>query len=714
MWYLEKNHCLSNSQSGFRKGRSTTDCLVKLTSDLQEAVIQNKHTIVVFFDIMKAYDTAWKHGILMKLHQFGLEGNLPIFIQNFLMNRKIQVRVRSATSSTMAINEGVPQGSVLSCTLFAIAIDHVIRALPPSVKATLYVDDLTIYASGSKSMAERQIQTAINKLTAWCNKSGFQFSASKTVCMHVCRQRDGMIWCQNPSPELKLGKEVIPTKSAHTYLGVIIDQRLKWDKHVEYIKNDCKRRMTLFKHISHADWGADTKTLLKIYQAFILPKIEYGVEAYGSACATTLSKLDPIQNQCLRTATGAFRTSPINSLEVIAGFKSLKESRDEKFAKYIVRALASPTNIVKDILQEKVLPILDEPNQEMTILRKNSFLQRSKEAILRININQDAIWIEEPQENPPWGATNLQTCENPLQGPKGKTHETILKNMFSQHIRTHISSRHFYTDGSKTKDGTAFAAVEPASNTCKARKMAEPVSVFTAELTAIHYCIVATKSTTDEAIVIFSDSKSSIQAISSPQNKHPLITAIRSDIYASKNQYCLCWVPSHVGVSGNEAADKLARDHTKDNNTMANLLIQSDVKNHIKQMAKVEWKQRWSDTTQQNKLRQITDGLTPLPNTSCSNRRWERVLTRLRLGHTRLTHGPLLTNGALPTCGECGDEERLSVKHILTECEAYRHARLRCFQSSNLTLKSILVERDTSPGGPLAKFISMIGMMNSL
>ena len=275
MWYLEKNHCLSNSQSGFRKGRSTTDCLVKLTSDLQEAVIQNKHTIVVFFDIMKAYDTAWKHGILMKLHQFGLEGNLPIFIQNFLMNRKIQVRVRSTTSSTMAINEGVPQGSVLSCSLFAIAIDHVIRALPPSVKATLYVDDLTIYASGSKSMAERQIQTAINKLTAWCNKSGFQFSASKTVCMHACRQRDGMIWCQNPSPELKLGKEIIPTKSAHTYLGVIIDQRLKWDKHIEYIKNDCKRRMTLFVFSSRYTKPSSFQKLNMVSKLMVQPVLQH-------------------------------------------------------------------------------------------------------------------------------------------------------------------------------------------------------------------------------------------------------------------------------------------------------------------------------------------------------------------------------------------------------------------------------------------------------
>ena len=378
-WYLEKNNCLDNIQSGFRSGRSTTDCLVALTNDLQEAVIQNKHTIVVFFDLMKAYDTSWKHGILTKLYDFGLRGHLPIMIQNFSYGRKIEVKVGPVRSDPVEVLQGVPQGSVLSCTLFAVAMNEVTRILPPNVKSALYVDDLTIYASGTKTTSERQIQMAINRLSKWCNKTGFQFSAPKTISMHICRQRNGFNWCRNPSPELTLGRAPIPSKEEHTYLGLVIDQRLKWDKHVQYLRKDCQRRLTLFKHISHADWGADTKSLLRIYQSFIPPKIEYGVEAYGSACASTLAKLEPIQNQGLRTATGAFRTSPIDSLEVLAGFKSLKASREEKFSKYLIRALVTPSNTVVDIIRGRILPDLSEPYGEMTLLRKNSFLNRSKD-----------------------------------------------------------------------------------------------------------------------------------------------------------------------------------------------------------------------------------------------------------------------------------------------------------------------------------------------
>ena len=328
---------------------------------------------------MKAYDTSWKHGILTKLYDFGLRGHLPIMIQNFSYGRKIEVKVGPVRSDPVEVLQGVPQGSVLSCTLFAVAMNEVTRILPPNVKSALYVDDLAIYASGTKTTSERQIQMAINRLSKWCNKTGFQFSAPKKISMHICRQRNGFNWCRNPSPELTLGRAPIPSKEEHTYLGLVIDQRLKWDKHVQYLRKDCQRRLTLFKHISHADWGADTKSLLRIYQSFIPPKIEYGVEAYGSACASTLAKLEPIQNQGLRTATGAFRTSPIDSLEVLAGFKSLKASREEKFSKYLIRALVTPSNTVVDIIRGRILPDLSEPYGEMTLLRKNSFLNRSKD-----------------------------------------------------------------------------------------------------------------------------------------------------------------------------------------------------------------------------------------------------------------------------------------------------------------------------------------------
>ena len=83
VWYLEKNGLLAKQQCGYRSNRSTVDHLVRLETFIKDAFIHNQHLVAVFFDLQKAYDTTWKHGILQDLHSMGLRGNLPIFIGNF-------------------------------------------------------------------------------------------------------------------------------------------------------------------------------------------------------------------------------------------------------------------------------------------------------------------------------------------------------------------------------------------------------------------------------------------------------------------------------------------------------------------------------------------------------------------------------------------------------------------------------------------------------
>ena len=93
VWYLEKNGLLAKEQWGYRANRSTVDHLIRLETFIRDAFIQNQHLVAVFFDLQKAYDTTWKHGILKDLHDMGLRGNLPIFIGNFLSERTFQVHL---------------------------------------------------------------------------------------------------------------------------------------------------------------------------------------------------------------------------------------------------------------------------------------------------------------------------------------------------------------------------------------------------------------------------------------------------------------------------------------------------------------------------------------------------------------------------------------------------------------------------------------------
>ena len=114
-------------QSGFCKGRSTTDQLVRLETFVREAFIQKQHAVVIFFDLEKAYETTWKYGILKDLHDSGLRGRL-LFISGFFSDRKFQVRVGGTYSKVCEQEMGVPQVSIFSVTLFCLKINSIVKA----------------------------------------------------------------------------------------------------------------------------------------------------------------------------------------------------------------------------------------------------------------------------------------------------------------------------------------------------------------------------------------------------------------------------------------------------------------------------------------------------------------------------------------------------------------------------------------------------------
>lgn len=153
VWFLEENNVLDINQSGFRRNRGTIDNLATLHTDIMEAFSKRRDLIAVFFDIRKAYDCVWRPLIFKKLNSIGMSGNIVAFISNFLSNRNFCCMNGNTLSDTFPIENGVPQGSVMSVTLFLLAIDEILTNVTTGVKAMLYADDLVIYASGKKISA---------------------------------------------------------------------------------------------------------------------------------------------------------------------------------------------------------------------------------------------------------------------------------------------------------------------------------------------------------------------------------------------------------------------------------------------------------------------------------------------------------------------------------------------------------------------------------
>jgi hypothetical protein len=117
--------------------------------------------------------------------------------------------------------------------------------------------------SRSKSLIaiERQIQHCLNGIQKWADKNGFQFSQSKTVCMHVSQLRSA-----NADPDLKLYGVHFSVVTEFKFFDLIFDRNLTFKQHIRYLEDRCFKALNLFRVIAHKDWGADCATLLKFVQ----------------------------------------------------------------------------------------------------------------------------------------------------------------------------------------------------------------------------------------------------------------------------------------------------------------------------------------------------------------------------------------------------------------------------------------------------------------
>ena len=216
-WFLEANNIITDYQSGFRLHPSTNDHLVRLETFIREAFIKKEHLVTIFFDLEKEYDTTWKYGIMKNIHDIGLKGRLPLFIQNFLNDREFKVKVGSTLSELHKQEQGVPQGSILSVTLSSIKINDILKNINPGVDCSLYVDDFLIcYRSKNMHTIERQLQQNLNNIQDWATKNSFKFSKTKTVCMHF-----GQLRKAHNDPVLTLDGIPIPVVEETKFLGVI-------------------------------------------------------------------------------------------------------------------------------------------------------------------------------------------------------------------------------------------------------------------------------------------------------------------------------------------------------------------------------------------------------------------------------------------------------------------------------------------------------------
>ncbi|XP_073988367.1 uncharacterized protein [Rhodnius prolixus] len=273
--------------------------------------------------------------------------------------------------------------------------------------------------------------------------------------------------------------------------------------------------------------------------------------------------------------------------------------------------------------------------------------------------------------SPPWLMTpacarlDLTICK------KNETSPIVYRQKLFEILNYYYDHRPIFTDGSKIDNGVGCAVY--TEGVTLQWTLPPYATVFTAEVYAICQALKLIIEKKYNKVLILSDSLSTLMALRDIFSADPMIININNMLHQLRTygqRVTFAWVPGHIGVSGNEKADQAARSAASNQIQSVIPVRPTDLKAHIKENIIRKWQHQWDYVNE--KLKDIEPRV---QRSAAENlpRRESVIITRLRIGHTRVTHGHLLIGARRPRCSWCN--ERLTVAHVLEECQTLRQHR---------------------------------------
>lgn len=321
---IAQMNILRNEQFGFRTNHNTTAQLLRHTEEVTTGFNYHRATVGLYLDIRQAFDKVWHTGLIRKLINYHINDGMIHLIADYLTNRNFDVQVQEAVSGKKIITSGVPQGSILGPTLFNIYINDIPHDHQNN-NSSLYIfadDTLITGQSREPGLAVRQVQHNLELLEDWLKKWRLNINIEK--CQAVLYSKRTSHFRTLP-PTLRLNGQDINWRQEAKYLGVILDKKMLFRRHIEWNRAKAYGRLKALYPLINYHSHLNIKTAITLYKALIRPIITYACPAWGHAAKTHIKKLEIVQNKILYTITKLPRVTPLRTLHREAGIETISE-----------------------------------------------------------------------------------------------------------------------------------------------------------------------------------------------------------------------------------------------------------------------------------------------------------------------------------------------------------------------------------------------------
>lgn len=314
--YLSVNNLLTKYQHAYRKGHSTCTALTQMSDDWYRDLDNKMICGAVLLDFTAAFDVIEHKLLLEKLVCYGFKPSAATWMESYLMDRSQRVFFNGSYSNSVLVESGIPQGSCLGPLMYSVFTNDLPQVLRYA-NLSMYADDTTVYAS-AKTAEELTVilNRELSSIGKWVHENKMVLNLTKTK---------SIIFGSNQSlraePELRLcieGTSIQQVKETKL-LGITLDDKLSWSKHIDTIVNKMGKALAVVRRCRN-HLTPDLRKL--VVSSLVLSQLDYCQIVWANTTKKDMSKLQLVQNKAARFALHCpYRTS-IHSMH--AGLQWLK------------------------------------------------------------------------------------------------------------------------------------------------------------------------------------------------------------------------------------------------------------------------------------------------------------------------------------------------------------------------------------------------------